>query len=59
MSVLFQTDQRHFVNLNILGFLLGSVPYGNLLFSKEARNNWETEMSNIIAPHLKVNFIIY
>lgn len=59
MSVLFQTDQRHFVNLNILCFLLGPVPYDNLLSRKEARNNWETEMSNIIAPHLKVIFIIY
>lgn len=29
------------------------VPYDNLLSRKEARNNWETEMSNIIAPHLK------
>jgi len=33
----------------------GPVAYDNLLSTKEARNGWETEMSNaIITPRLKV-----
>lgn len=39
--------------------LSGPVPYDNQLSTKEARNEWELEMSNaIIIPQLKVEIVL-